>query len=92
MTKVMANIKGDDVYMDVLNHADDHDVCTIISTLCNVLINACLMHDVPPIEYKAGHVRIDVPNADDDVKAVFTAVYSQIMDVAAQYPDSIRIY
>lgn len=93
MTKVMYNadpLSG--VYFEVLNHADDHDVCTIISTLCNVIVEACLAADREPTEYSPGHVRIDMPSVDEKTLYTCNIVYKQIENVARIHPDYIKIY
>lgn len=95
MTKVMFNadpING--IYYECLNHADDHDVCTIISTLSNVMVEACLMADCEPTEYSSGHVRIDMPptEIDDYTMYVFKVVYKQILNVARLHPENVKIY
>lgn len=93
MTKVMMHInKSGDIMYDCQNHADDHDVCTIMSTLCNVLVEATFMANNEPTIYNSGHVRIDITDADYPTLEVFRAVMGVIKQAAEQHPDFIKIY
>lgn len=93
MTKVMLN--ADDlggVFYDCMNHADDHDVCTVISTLSIVLVEACFRAGSEPTEYNPGHVRIDMEQADPATVEIFRTVGSVIDKFAKQYPDYVKVY
>ena len=93
MTKVMYNsdpLSG--IYYEVLNHADDHDVCTIISTLSKGIVEACLQADYEPTEYSSGHVRIDMPKVDEKTLYTCNLVYKQILNVARLHPENVKIY
>ena len=93
MTKVVFNYeKNGDILFDCMNHADDHDVCTIISTLCNVLVEECFAVDSEPTVYNPGHVRIDLYEASYPTLEVFRVVEKQIQHVAKQNPDFVKIY
>lgn len=93
VTKVMYNADPmNGIYYECLNHADDHDVCTIISTLSNVMVEACLKADCEPTEYSKGHVRIDMPLTDDYTLYVCDTVFKQIQNVARLHPENVKIY
>lgn len=93
MTKVIMNIdKQSNIMFDCMNHADDHDVCTIISTLCNVLVEECFAIGNEPTVYNPGHVRIDITEAPYPAIEVFRAVGKQIQRVSIQNPDHVKIY
>jgi hypothetical protein len=93
MTKIIMNIdKDSNIMFDCQNHADDHDVCTIISTLCNVLVEATFRADYEPTIYNPGHVRIDIPKAQDDTLEIFETVMGVIKQAARQHPEFIKIY
>lgn len=93
MTKVMMNInKSGDIMFDCQNHADDHDVCTIMSTLSNVLVEATFMAGKEPTTYNPGHVRIDIYDADFSTLEIFRAVMGVIKQAAKQHPEFIKIY
>ena len=93
MTKVMMNInKSGDIMFDCQNHADDHDVCTIMSTLCNVLVEATFNAGKEPTTYNPGHVRIDIYDADYSTLETFRAVMGVIKQAAAQHSEFIKIY
>ena len=92
MTKVMMSI--DDIagiFFDCQNHAEDHDACTIMSTLCNVLVEECFRQDRDPTIYNPGHVRIDMPYSDKAYE-VFAAVEAVMHQAARQNPEHIKIY
>lgn len=92
MTKVLMNIDElNGIMYDCLNHSDDYDVCTIMSTLSNVLVEAALRAGYEPKEYQKGHVRIDIP-AGTSVTETFRAVEGVIHQVAEQHPEYIKIY
>ena len=92
MTKVMINIDDiSGIFFDCINHADDHDACTIMSTLCNVLVAECFRQGKEPTIYNKGHVRIDLPYSDEAFE-VFAAVEEAMKQAAKQHPDHIKIY
>lgn len=80
------------IMFDCQNHADDHDACTIISTLCNVLVEATFMAGYEPTVYNKGHVRIDIPCADDKTLHLFDAVWNVMRQAADQQSDYIKLY
>lgn len=97
MTKVMFDVHDYGLMFDCMNHADDHDVCTVVSTLCNVLIAACKFYrkDFKPTEYGKGHVRIDLEfteNSAMTVMAVFTSVMAVMEELSKQNPKYLKIY
>lgn len=94
MTKVMMNIDklNKSIMYDCMNHADDHDACTIMSTLSNVLVEECFRSDHEPTTYNPGHVRIDIEGADDKTIHTFETVYAIMKQAARQQPEHIRIY
>ena len=93
MTKAIMQISPlDGVFFDCTAHADDHDACTIMSTLCNVLVEATFMAGKEPTTYNEGHVRIDLFDADYPTLEVFRAVMGVIKQAAAQHPEFIKIY
>lgn len=92
MTKVFIEIdeiKG--IHYDCYNHADDHDACTIISSLSNVLVEACFRAGHEPTEYNPGHVRIVMPYSKEAYE-VFAAVEPVIRQAARQNPEHITLY
>lgn len=93
MTKIMLNIdQHNNIMFDCVNHADDHDACTIVSTLCGVLGVASIRADIEPTIYNPGHVRYDIPKAQNDTIEVFECVMEAMKQAAAQHPDFIEIY
>ena len=92
MTKVMMNIDDiSGIFFDCINHAEDHDACTIMSTLCNVLVAETFRLGKEPTIYNKGHVRIDLPYSDKAFE-VFAAVEEAMKQAASQHPDHIKIY
>lgn len=94
MTKVIMNITSNrhDIFFDCENHAGDHDVCTIISTLCNVLVAHTLRLGAKPTEYKEGHVRIDLEYASQPTMEVFESVLMVFKEIEKNHPDTVKIY
>lgn len=93
MTKVMMHInEAGDIMFDCLNHADDHDACTIMSALCNVLVEASFRAGSEPTVYNKGHVRIDLYHADYPIAEVFRTVEKVMRQAEKQHPDNIKIY
>lgn len=93
MTKVIMNIDplSGVIMYDCMMHADDYDVCTIISTLTNVLVETATRLCHPPAVYESGHVRIDMPYSEK-AAWMFETVFAVIQQAAEQHPDHIRIY
>lgn len=93
MTKVMLRIDENGlIFFDCLNHCNDYTVCAIISTLANVLVEACYRAGHEPTIYNKGHVRIDIPKAEYPTIEVFRIVDKGFRQVAEQYPDLVRLY
>ena len=93
MTKAIFNYSNNgDIMFDCINHAEDHDACTIMSTLSNVLVEACFRAGSEPTIYNKGHVRIDLVHADYPIAEVFRTVESVMRKAEEQHPDHIRIY
>lgn len=80
------------IMYDCINHAGDHDVCTIVSTLTNVLVEATFAIGYEPTTYDEGHVRLDIPDADFVTMELFRIVLKQLKEVANQHPDYLKIY
>lgn len=93
MTRLILNIdKKTNIYFDCENHAEDHDVCTIISTLCNVLVAEMIRIGLSPQIYQEGHVRIEIPEAGYLTAYLFQTVKTVFEEVAEQEPKHVRIY
>lgn len=95
MTKVILRIEKDGSLMfDCLNHSGDHDVCTIASTLCGVLCQACTRFDenFEPTVYSDGHVRIDLSMTDETLREIFQVVEDVMQAAVNKHPEHIKIY
>lgn len=94
MTKIMMDINPllRTIMFDCRNHADDHDACTIISTLTNVLVEASRRAKCSPTAYGKGHVRLDIEGADDNTIYLFETVLEVMRQAADQQSDYIKIY
>lgn len=93
MTKVMMNIKEDgDVFFDCINHAGDHDVCTGVTMLCNVLVVATERAKFSPAAYDDGHVRITIDDPPKWLRETFMTVLDVFMDMANKFPEYVKIY
>ena len=71
MTRVTFKFSDNEIYCECENHAGDHDICTICSTLCNVLVCENMRYGINPIIYEPAHVVI---LGDERQKEVFIAV------------------
>lgn len=94
-TKVLFTYNKDgSLLFDCYNHAGDHDVCTIVSTLCNVLVEACVRFDLnfEPTIYNKGHVRIDLSMTNDEIREIFHVVEGVMHQAMHQHPEHIYIY
>lgn len=80
------------IMFDCQNHAGDHDACTIMATLCNVLVEATFRAGKEPTLYNKGHVRIDINDASDSTLDLFETVYGVMKQAERQQPDYIKIY
>lgn len=93
MTKVILQIKDNgDLFYECMNHAGDHDVCTIMSTISNFLVEECFECGCEPTVYDKGHVRIDMSNAGELAKEIFRIAEKQISRLKAQNPEHIKVY
>ena len=95
MTKVMMHsdpLSG--LFYDAICHADDRDVCTIVSTLSNVMVASALLNEIKPVVYEDGHVQVIIPadEADEQVWGVFYAVKECMEQAAEQHPENLRMY
>ena len=92
MTKVMINVDElNGIYYEAMTHAEDHDACTIVSTLSNVLAEECFIEGNEPTIYNKGHVRIDMPYSKE-AHTVLRAVEGVLRQAANQLPEHIKIY
>jgi len=93
MTKAVFNYSTNgDVMFDCINHAGDHDACTIMATLSNVLVESAYRAGKEPTVYDKGHVRVDLYNAEYPTVEVFRTVEAVMRNAAKQMPDNIKIY
>lgn len=88
------DIKDDDsaLYFECVNHAGDHDVCTMVSTLCNTLVLRCDKRGYDVEKYDAGHVRINIERADTGTCIVARALLDQFLYMEQFYPDYVKVY
>ena len=94
MTKVYLRMDDKNgILFDCINHAGDHDVCGIVTTLCNVLVIAADRAGYEPTTYTDGHVPIDVshPSPDGLLEEVFETVWEVFRQASKQYPEHLKI-
>ena len=94
MTKVIISMgdEGGAFFFDCENHAGDHDVCTIASTLCNVVVARCQERGYKIDEYLPGHVRITGDKCDEGTNTVMRTVLRVFEELQRQNPDFVKIY
>lgn len=80
------------IMFDCTNHAEDHDACTIMSTLCNVLVEATFETGTEPTIYEKGRVRIDIYDADDETLHLFDVVWNVMKQAEEQQSEFIKLY
>ena len=94
MTKVLLNVDGDNnIFFECIQHAGDHDVCTITSALCNYL---CTVADcycgVNARTYTEGHVQLDIEGANEGVVASFMGAMEAFNALQSLAPGAIKVY
>lgn len=93
MTKIIFNVKEDgEIFFECENHSGEHDVCTIVSTLCNVLVRATEKQKLAIDKYEEGHVRIYIPQAKPCLKEQFIVILNMLEELAGDNPNYIKIY
>lgn len=93
MTKVLLDIKDNgEVFFDCYNHAGDHDVCTVTSTLSGVLVIEAQKCGIEPSHYEEGHVNIYLPISEDKNREVFKTVREVFLQLEEQNPEHIKVY
>ncbi len=94
MTKLIMDVRDDDsaLYFECIMHVGDHDICTMVSTLCNVLVLRCDQRDYDVDIYNEGHVRINIERADAGTCAVARALLDSFMYLEEMYPDYVKVY
>lgn len=93
-TNVIIN-SGEDggaFFFDCENHSGDHDVCTIASTLCNVVVAICLEKGYKIDTYEPGHVCIKGDHCDDQTSTVLRTVLRVFEQVEGQSPRLLKVY
>lgn len=94
MTKIIIS-PGDDggsFFFDCENHSGDHDVCTIASTLCNVVAQRCMDQGYEIDIYEPGHVRISGDKCDEGTNVVLRTVLKVFEELQYQNPDFVKVY
>lgn len=93
-TKVIINVgeDGGAFFFDCENHSGDHDVCTIASTLCNVVVARCLERGYKIDAYEPGHVRIAGDHCDEQTSTILRTVLSVFEQVQEQTPRLLKVY
>lgn len=90
MTRVTISHRWPSVFVDVDGHAGDHDVCTIISTVCNMIVMA-LPENVEPEIYSDGRVRIIRDAAERKLIDVVMTAEDVFRELQDRYPDCIKV-
>lgn len=93
MTKVLLVINPEEghIYFECLDHSSDHDTCTIVSTLCNVLIAECERIGVEP-KLNGPHVRIQITDPGSETIEVFKCVDRVLRACEEQNKRYMKVY
>lgn len=92
MTKVMLNIKKDNIYFDCENHCNNKILCNSVSTLCNTLMAATERAGFEVDIYEKGHVRIYIPKPKETTQEVFYSVLEVFKELENQNEGEIKLY
>lgn len=90
MTTVTINHSWFSAFLDVEGHAGDHDLCTIISTIAN-MVAASLPEGVEPDIYTDGRVMIKRDVAERRVIAVMEVAEMLFKELEEEFPDKIKV-
>lgn len=96
MTQMMMNIdaKGS-IFFDCRDHAEDREICAMVSTICNMLIVACKRFDIEPKEISEGdiaHVCFDIPEAPEPLMLMFKSARDCFCELEDQFPFRVKVY
>ena len=94
MTKVIINTgeDGRSFFFDCENHSGDHDVCTVASTLCNVVVSRCQEKGYRIDDYRPGHVCAHGDHCDESTSAILRTVLHVFEELQEQNAGLIKIY
>ena len=93
MTNIVFNVDADkNIFFDALYHSGEHDTCTIVSSISNVLTAAALRAGHQPVIYEAGHVRIEIPEAKPETIEVFLAAEDCFRSLEKDRPQYVKIF
>lgn len=93
MTKILMVINEEDksIYCEMLEHSEDHDTCTIVSTLSNVLIAECLRIGVEP-KLNGPSVKLILSECEEKTMEVFRVVKDVLIEAEKQNKRYMKIY
>lgn len=94
MTKIICNIKDNEIYFEVLEHTGT-EACIAVSSICNVLVTYLDELGVEAV-YEPGHVKyniiLDEYIHQCKIKLIFEAVYKTLQAAAEEFKGQIKIY
>lgn len=88
MTTARLTINDNEIQYDCINHADNHDVCLIMSTLSNVLVITAIEAGYTPDLYQCGHVKLTLPLTAVEICRI---VYNVMLQVMEQNEGYVRV-
>lgn len=93
MTRVIFHVGGGSAYIDINMHSGDHDVCTMISTIANVIICGTEERgNIVTKVYEPGHVRMCGEHIDTHDMHILEAARTALECIEDEHPEHIRIY
>lgn len=90
MTTITISHSWFSAFMDVKGHAGDHDVCTAISTITNMVV-AALPEGVEPDIYEEGHVMVKRDVAERRVIEVTAVAEKMFKELEEQHPGCLKV-
>lgn len=93
MTKILLIVNEElaNIYCEVLDHSEDHDTCTIVSTLTNVMIAEAMRAGVEP-RLNGPSVKIIIDDADEKTLEVFQVVKQVLKEAEKQNKRHMKMY
>ena len=93
MTKILLIINAEEgiIHFECLDHSEDHDTCTIVSTLCNVLFAECERIGVAP-KLNGPSVKINITDPGSETIEVFQVVQKVLEECYKQNKRYMKLY
>lgn len=94
MTKISLNITREDgpLWFDARGHADNREVCGMVSSILNFLTVYMSEQGFTPTIYESGHLQFDIYMSNIHINKVFRAAALTLEALENQYPENLKVY